>query len=64
LSAAVEVVGDGEFGFVVDNDEELGARLRMLASDRGLCRAMGERARRRALDCFTPSRYVGRLQQA
>jgi glycosyltransferase involved in cell wall biosynthesis len=64
LSAAVEVLGDGEFGFVVDTDEELCARLRMLANDRDTCRAMGERARRRALEWFTPSGYVSRLHGA
>jgi glycosyltransferase involved in cell wall biosynthesis len=64
LSAAVEVIGDGELGFVVDNDDELRARLHMLAKDRRTCRAIGERARRHALARFTPREYVNRLRAA
>jgi glycosyltransferase involved in cell wall biosynthesis len=62
LSAASEVVTDGEFGFCVSDDEELRSRIESLAAAPQLCRALGERARIAALARYTPDKYVDRLR--
>lgn len=62
LSAASEIIGEGEFGFCVDTDEELRARIDMLAANPAQCRTLGERARSVARARFTPDGYVGRLR--
>ncbi len=55
VGAISDLVTDGEEGFLVDRGDSaaLGARLRKLADDPGLRRAMGERARVRAHRDFT-----------
>lgn len=62
LSAASEVVTDGEFGFCVNDDEELRTRIESLATAPALCRELGERARTAALARYTPDKYVDRLR--
>ncbi len=62
LSAASEILGEGEFGFCVDSDEELRATIEMLAANPAHCQALGERARSVALARFTPDQYVDRLR--
>jgi len=62
LSAASEVVTDGEFGFCVNNDEELRRRIESLAATPELCRQLGRRARETALGRYTPDKYIDRLR--
>jgi glycosyltransferase involved in cell wall biosynthesis len=61
LSAASEVVIEGETGFCVSDDEQLRERIAMLSADRARCRAMGARARQLALERYTPDKYVALL---
>ena len=63
ISAAAEVVLDGEVGFCVGSDEELRERIEMLAADRALCRKLGDRARQIALARYTPDQYVSLLHE-
>ena len=62
LSAASEVVADGEFGFCVNNDEELRSRIESLAAAPELRRQLGQRARVAALGRYTPDKYIDRLR--
>ena len=62
LSAASEILGEGEFGFCVDTDEELRATIEKLAANPQRCRMLGERARSVASARFTPDQYVQRLR--
>lgn len=62
LSAASEILGEGEFGFCVDTDEELRATIETLAANPQRCRMLGERARSVASARFTPDQYVQRLR--
>jgi glycosyltransferase involved in cell wall biosynthesis len=62
LSAASEIIGEGEFGFCVDTDEELRATIEMLAANPARCRTLGERASSVAHARFTPDQYVDRLR--
>jgi glycosyltransferase involved in cell wall biosynthesis len=62
LSAAMEVIPDGEAGFCVDSDDELRDRLAYFAANPDACRAMGERARRRALELYGTHQYIERLR--
>ena len=62
LSAAGEVIGDGDFGFCVSSDDELRQRIEALSADPAACRQLGARARSVALDRFTPDRYIARLR--
>ena len=63
LSAATEVISDGDFGFCVSDEEELRARIESLAADPQHCSALGDRARRIALSRFTPDAYVDHLHE-
>ena len=61
LSAAGEVVLEGEVGFCVGDDEELRQRIEQLAADPARCRQLGVRAREVALARYTPDQYVSLL---
>jgi len=61
LSAASEVVVDGEFVFCVNDDDELRSRIESLAAAPELRRRLGQRAREAALGRYTPDRYIDRL---
>ena len=63
LSAASEVIREGEFGFCVSDDDELARCIEKLAADPEQCREMGARARAVALRRFTPQRYIDRLRE-
>lgn len=63
LSAASEVISDGDYGFCVDTEDELLARIEALAGDPQRCAAVGDRARAIALDRFTPDAYVRQLHE-
>ena len=62
LSAASEVIRDGEFGFCVSGDDELARCIETLSADPDHCRALGARAREVALCRYTPDRYIERLR--
>lgn len=63
LSAASEVIVEGEVGFCVGDTTELGERMQALQADRQRCRSMGERARRLAIERYTPDHYLSILRQ-
>jgi glycosyltransferase involved in cell wall biosynthesis len=62
LSAATEVIPEGEVGFCVDTDDELLERLTYFAANADVCRAMGARARHRALELYSTHGYIERLR--
>jgi glycosyltransferase involved in cell wall biosynthesis len=64
LSAASEVVIEGETGFCIADEVELRDRIALLARDRERTRAMGARARELALERYTPHRYIALLDDA
>lgn len=63
LSAASEVIREGEYGFCVNDDAELAQRIEQLSADPGRCHELGMRARQAALREFTPQRYIDRLRE-
>ena len=62
LSAASEVIAEGEVGFCVGDVAELRERMQALQADRKRCQSMGDRARRLALERYTPDRYLSVLR--
>src|ERR1043166_4911067 len=55
-----EIVEDAVTGFLVEASQpaEIASRLKMLLSDEGLRRGMGENARRRAIERFNSKRFI------
>ena len=64
LSAAMEVIPEGEVGFCVADDDELIARLRYLAANRDERLAMGARAKRWTSERFDAAGYIAHLRDA
>ena len=62
LSAASEVIVEGEVGFCVGDVTELRERMQALQADRARCKSMGERARQLATKRYTPDRYLSVLR--
>jgi L-malate glycosyltransferase len=64
VGALPDAVVDGETGLLVrpGDPEQLAAALDTLLSDRARARRMGEAARQRALDRFSPSAAIGALE--
>ena len=58
-----EVVLDGETGYLVAEGDavEMGARMKLLATDAGLAGRLGDAARQRALSHFTMERHISAL---
>jgi len=63
LSAASEVIAEGEVGFCVGDTAELRERMQELQADRERCRSMGARGRRLAMERFTPDHYLSVLRE-
>jgi glycosyltransferase involved in cell wall biosynthesis len=65
VGGVVEVVADGETGFLVDpdDDEVMARHVVELARDPELARAMGAAGRRRAEEVFSPRRMGGAFEE-